>query len=259
MRPIIKNVIGVVAILATLSLAYAAFMFIRIYDRSSEPANFRSFTVQAEGKSVGVPDVAEFSFDVITEGGNDVAKLQQENATKMNKAVEFVKNAGVDKKDITTLQYNIQPRYETYRCDYSVGTVCPPAEIVGYTVQQTAQTKVRDFSLISGLLEGVVKNGANSVSQLQFTIDDPTALENEAREEAITKAQEKARGVAKAAGFSIGRLLSINENFYPGPIYQRTLMAESVSMSKDMGGVVPTIEPGSQELTVQINLSYEIK
>jgi uncharacterized protein len=256
MNTTIKNIIGAVAILATLSLAYAAFMYIKIYDRSSEPTNFRSFTVQADGKSVGTPDIAEFSFDVITEGGNDVAKLQTENTTKMNKALEYVKGKGIDKKDLATQQYSIEPRYQTTPCDYTSGKPCPPAEIVGYTVRQSANVKIRDFSLISGLLTGVVDSGANSVSQLQFTIDDPTKLENDARAEAIRKAQQKADSIAKAAGFSIGRLISINENFYP--IYaQRDMMASGIALEKS--APAPTIEPGSQEISVTINLQYEIK
>lgn len=256
MNKTIKNLIGAVAILATLSLAYSAFMYIKIYDRSSEPTNFRSFTVQADGKAIGTPDIAEFSFEVITEGGNDVAKLQTENTTKMNAALEYVKGKGIDKKDLATQQYSIEPRYQSTNCDYSYGKICPPAEIVGYTIRQSADVKIRDFSLISGLLTGVVDSGANSVSQLQFTIDDSTKLENDARVEAIQKAQAKAASIAKAAGFSIGRLISINENFYP--IYaQRNMKAANIAM--DESAPAPTIEPGSQEISVTINLQYEIK
>lgn len=257
MNNTIKNLIGAVAVLATLCLSYAAYRYVQIYDRSSEPTNFRSFTVSAEGKAVGVPDVAEFSFDVITEGGNDVAKLQSQNANKMNKAIEFVKSKGVDKKDISTQQYNISPRYESVVCSYAPGSVCPPATISGYTVQQSAQVKIRDFKLISDLLSGVVKSGANSVSDLTFTIDDPTKVENEARAEAIRKAEQKADGIAKAAGFSIGRLLNINENLYPTP-YAVPMMAEK-TMAAGAASVAPTIEPGSQEVSVTVNMQYEIK
>jgi len=105
-------------------------MITRTYDRSSEPTNFRSFTVQGDGKAVGVPDVASFSFEVITEGDEDLAKLQSDNATKMNAAIEFVAKQGIDKKDIATTGYSIQPRYENVVCDYRAGSVCPPAEIV---------------------------------------------------------------------------------------------------------------------------------
>lgn len=256
MNNLIKNLIGVVAILATLVFAYIGYQYVKVYDRSSEPTNYRSFYVQAEGEAVGVPDIAQFSFDVITQGGTDIATTQQDNTKKMNAVLEYVNGQGIDKKDVKTTAYNIQPRYTQSRC---VEGVCPPPQIVGYTVSQSAQVKIRDFSKISGLLQAVVDNGANSVSQLNFTIDDPTELENEARAEAIQKAKDKAQLIAQEGGFSVGRILEINENFYPVYAQPRMEMAVS-SYDTGIGGAVPapSIEPGSQDITVQINIRYEI-
>lgn len=257
MNNLIKNLIGVVAIIATLVIAYASYEYVKVYGRSSEPTNYRSFYVQAEGSVVGTPDIAQFSFQVITEGGSDVAKIQQDNTEKMNKVLEYINSAGIDKKDIKTQQYSIQPRYTTARCDYSAGTVCPPPTISGYTVQQSAMVKIRDFSKISGLLSDVVKYGANSVSQLSFDIDDLTQLENEARSEAIQKAKDKAELIAKDGGFSVGRLLEINESFSPQPYYAKS-MEMAVSYDSAAGVAAPSVEPGSQDVTIQVNMRYEI-
>lgn len=257
MNNLIKNIIGVVAIIATLAIAYASYMYVQVYDRSSEPTNYRSFYVQAEGEAIGVPDVAQFNFDVISQGGVDIAKTQQENTEKMNAVIDYIDSQGIDKKDIKTRSYNIQPRYSTSRC---TDRVCPPPKIIGYTVQQSAQVKIRDFSKISNLLSEVVKKGANSVSQLSFTIDDLTDLENEARADAIAKAKDKANLIAKEGGFSVGRLLEINENFYPGPIYAQKSMGMEMAVSYDMDerAPAPMIEPGSQDIKVNINMRYEI-
>jgi uncharacterized protein len=260
MNPLLKNLLGLALIVSLGGAIYLGFLVTKTYDRSSEPSNFRSFTVQGEGKAVGVPDIASFSFDVITEGNTDLAALQSENAEKMNKALDFVTKKGVDKKDIKTAQYIIQPRYESTVCDYSVrGSVCPPAEIVGYTVQQTTYVKIRDFKLISPLLAGVVESGANSVSGLQFSLDEKESLENSARAEAIKKAQEKAASIAKVGGFELGRLLEISENNggYT-PYYARTAMMDAVGGSKE-ASTAPAIEAGSQEINVQVNLKYEIR
>lgn len=201
-----------------------------------------------------MPDIAEFSFDVITEGGADIATLQKENADKMNRAIDFVKKQGVDKKDISTTQYSIQPRYEISDCVYGSGKPCPPARIVGYTVQQSAHVKIRDFAKISPLLTGVVTSGANAVSDLRFSLDDPSKVENEARAEAIKKAQEKAEETAKAGDFSLGRLLEISEVFST-PFVQQRMMKTMEDSGADRA---PTIEPGSQEMHIQVILKYEI-
>lgn len=257
MNSFLRNLLGLALIITLGGVLVLGYRFTQSYDRVSSPTNFRSFVVQGDGKAVGVPDIAGFSFEVITEGGTDVAALQSQNADKMNKAIDFVTKQGVDKKDIATSQYNIQPRYETPNCVYGSGKVCPPATIVGYTVQQSVHVKIRDFKLISPLLSGVVTSGANSVSNIQFAIDDSTKIENTARAEAIKKAQEKAKSIADAAGFTLGRLLEISEN-NSMPYYNPRMMSDSFAASASSESTAPTIEPGSQEVTINVSLKYEI-
>lgn len=257
MNNTIKNVIGVVAVIATLAFAYIGYQYVKVYDRSSEPTNYRSFYVQAEGDAVGVPDIAQFSFEVISEGSTDIAETQKDNTEKMNTIIEYLDTQGIDKKDVKTYNYSINPRYTVSRCE---DRVCPPPKILGYTVRQSVQVKIRDFDKISPVLKDIVDKGANSVSQLAFTIDDPTSLQDEARSEAIAKAKEKAELIAKDAGFSVGRILEINENFYSSPMYARGIGGE-MAIAYDMeesAAPAPAIEPGSEEVTVNINIRYEI-
>ena len=212
-----------------------------------------------EGKITAVPDIAEFSFSVLTQGGVDIAKLQKENTEKMNKAIAFLKEKSVDSKDIKTENYNLEPRYQNYNCfNQSNDGIepCPPPEIIGYAITQSVSVKVRDFNKIGDIFSGIVVSGANSVSQLQFTIDNPEKLQNLAREKAIENAKEKAELLAKAGDFNIGRLLGIDENSYSPPIYYRSLKAEALDADTSIS---PTIEAGSQEIKMSVNLRYEIR
>jgi uncharacterized protein YggE len=256
MITLLKNLLMLALIIALGGVMVLGYKFTESYDRVSSPTNFRSFTVQGDGKAVGVPDIASFSFDVITEGGVDVAALQSQNAAQMNKAIEFVTKQGVDKKDIATSLYTIQPRYEVSNCNYGSGKVCPPPAIVGYTVQQSTAVKVRNFKTVSTLLSGVVTNGANTVSSLQFSIDDNTALETIARTAAIKKAQEKAQSVAVAGGFKLGKLLEISENF--STPYAQPRMMKVMEDGVEDAAVTPTVEAGSQEININVSLRYEI-
>lgn len=90
MTTLIKNLLMLALIVTLGGVMVLGYKFTESYDRVSSPTNFRSFTVQGDGKASGVPDIASFSFSVITEGGTDVAALQSQNAEKMNKAIEFV-------------------------------------------------------------------------------------------------------------------------------------------------------------------------
>jgi len=251
----IKNYLGIVLVGSALIIAVSCAVFVKVYYKSINPSSLRSFTVSAEGKVVAVPDVARFDFTVIQEGGNDIASLQKQGDEKMNSAVEFVKSQGVEDKDIKTESYNLTPRYQYYNCRSGV---CPPPEIVGYTITQTASVKVRDFGKIGSLLSGVIKKGANSVSSLYFEIDDSDVVKSEARDMAILKAKEKAKAIAKSAGFRVGRLISIQEgSISPAPVY-RSAVAEGLGISSDNAST-PAIEAGSQEVTISVFLTYEIK
>ena len=256
----IKNYLGFAIIMGVVASSIAMLSYVRSYSRSIEPATFRSFSVSGDGEAVAIPDIAQFDFSVITQGGKDIAVLQRENTDKVNAIINFIKSKNIEVKDIKTQNYNLDPRYQFFNCPVEIRNAkpCPPPEIAGYTINQTVSIKIRDFSTIGDILAGVVERGANNVSQLSFEIDEPEKLQNEAREEAIKKAKEKANLIAKAGGFKIGRLLYINEGFGPIPMRQQFFELEA------KGGAAsplpaPVIEPGSQEISVSVNLIYEIR
>ncbi|MBI2122519.1 MAG: SIMPL domain-containing protein [Candidatus Sungbacteria bacterium] len=269
-KPIIKNLIGASIVIILLVLSYAALVYVGTYSRSIQPGAYRSFSVAGEGKVVAVPDVASFTFSLITQGGKDLGKLQQENTERVNRASEFIKSEGIDAKDVKAENYSVEPRYQYFNCNPVIlreggsdgARPCPPPEIVGYTITKMVSVKVRekDFSKIGGLLSGVVSAGANSVSQLSFTVDDPTKLENEARGKAIVEAQEKAGMIAKAGGFGVGRLISIQEGggYYPRPMLYGALESK-VALGGADAAPSPTVEPGSQDIRVNVTLVYEIE
>lgn len=266
-----KRMIAFSGSVAAILIAIAAIMVAGTYGRSIEPSAYRAFSVSGEGETIGIPDVAKFSFSIVTEGGEDLAALQEENTTKTNATIAFLKEQGVEAKDITTSAYNVSPRYQYYNCNTTSRSmtptmdiampveVCPPADIVGYTVTQTVSVKSRDFTKTGGLLSGVVEKGANNVSSLSFEIDDPDTLESTARAQAIEKARAKAEAVAKAGGFSVGRILSIDEG-YAYPTYdERAYAMDAMSYSKGGATPTPVVEPGSQEIHVTVTMRFEIK
>ena len=237
-------------------VAIAAFWYVSAYSRSVVPE--RSFSVSGEGKAVAVPDIAQLSIGVLTEGGKNLADLQKQNTEKINLIISYLKEQGIDPKDIKTEYYNISPRYQYFSCPpiplvIETPRPCPPSEIIGYSISQNISVKVRDLGKAGDVLAGVVEEGANSVSGPNFTVDDLVDFENKAREEAIKRAREKAKSMARAGGFRLGKLISIQEGFsgYPVPLY--------FEKADGLGSSGPAIEPGSQEVSVIITLTYEIR
>lgn len=259
-----KNFMWAAIAVGVLLAGFSSVGYVKTYYKSINPSEFRNYAVTAEGKVVAVPDVASFTFSVVSEiNGDDISGLQEENVKKVNQIIDYIKSEDVDKKDIKTQTYNLNPRYQYFSCRrvYDINGVskpCPPPEIVGYTLTQKVAVKVRDFSKIGDILSGAVSNGANNVSQLSFVVDDIEAVKNVARADAIAKAQEKAESVADAGGFKIGKILSISEGYASAPVYK---MYAAESMDMGMGGEAPapTIEPGSQDVTVNMTLVFEMR
>src|SRR3989344_2863339 len=262
MNTTIKNYLGITIIGVLIVAIVLGVLGVIAYrnSKSAEFSNYRSFTVTSDGRAIALPDIAEFSFSIITEGGKNIADLQRTNTDKTNKAIEFLKSNGIETRDIKTQNYNIEPRYNYFPCPpYTSAGICRPAEITGYSVSQSIHVKMRDFSKIGILLTGVVSNGANSVSALTFTIDDPAKVQNKARAEAIARAKKKAESTAEAGGFSLGNLLSIEEGGVYAPTAYRSLYSkEAAGYGGDIALPAPVVEPGSQEVVVNVVLRYEI-
>jgi uncharacterized protein YggE len=221
----------------------AVFWFVYEYSKINQPQ--RTFSVTGEGKEVVIPNIAEIRIGVVTQGKN-LADLQNSNTEKVNKIINFLKEQGIDSKDIKTENYSITPNY-----DYKIS----PYQIVGYTINQNLLVKVRDLNKIGQILERAVQDGANNVSGPNFTVDEPEVYLEKAREKAIQSAKEKAQKIAQTAGFRLGKIVSINESpeSVPIPFYSLGLSEKAMPAS------VPQIEPGSREIKASISITYEIK
>lgn len=212
----------------------------------------RTISVSAEGKTITSPDIAKLNFSVVTEG-LDTAKIADENVKKMNKAIDFVKSEGVEAKDVQTTGYNLSPKYE-----YDENK--RESFISGYTLTQTVYLQIRDFSKISKILGSLPLLGVNNISSLSFDIENQDEALSAARDQAFGKAMAKAKAMAAKNGVRIKRVITFSEYQNNYPIY-------ATKAAYGMGGgdasiesaPAPSIEPGSQEVTVNVSVTYEIR
>jgi len=206
----------------------------------------KTITVSAEGKVTVEPDIAKISFSVISDGMNP-EQLADTNNKKMKAAIAFIKSQGIDDKDIKTIQYTLNPRYEydpkTRRSYFS-----------GYTLIQTVSIKVRDLNKVPRILGSLPGLGINQIGSISFEVDGPEKYLNEARNQAFDKAKEKAREMALKNGVNLVRVINFSEYQTGEPLpYSQPL--EEREMAKI---AVPSIQPGTQEVTIRVNLTYEI-
>ncbi len=216
-----------------------------------------TINVRGEGEVLAKPDIGQFSFSVRGEG-EDAAAAQSASAEAINKIMDYLKQSGVEEKDIKTTDYYLNPKYRYEERICASGFYCPPSEpiIDGYEVSQTITVKVRDLDQSGALISGTGDNGATNLSGLSFTIDDETTLKAEARAEAIEKAQEKAKQLSEDLGVRIVRMVGFYEEEYPGPIYGYG--GAEMSMDASVKSV-PAMPTGENSITSTVNITYEVR
>jgi uncharacterized protein YggE len=206
--------------------------------------------VSETGEVYAKPDLALTTFSVKTEA-KTVAQAMTENTEKMNDIIDFMKDSGIEEKDLKTTTFNIYPCYE-YRRD---NLIYPSGSrvLVGYEVIQSLQVKIRDLEKIGQIIQGATEAGANQAGDLQFTIDQEDELKKQAREQAIDKAKDKAEELASQLGVNLVRITSFSESGQ-FPRYDYALK-EATSLG---GGETPQIETGENKIEVTVTITYEI-
>lgn len=217
-----------------------------------------TISVTGEGEVLAVPDVGQFSFSVTAVADTAVA-AQEASGTAINDILAYLREQGIEDKDIKTQNYNLYPRYRWEERVCPFGSYCGPGEQVqdGFEVSQTVTVKVRETDKAGAIIAGVGEMGATNISSLNFTIDDMEALRAEAREQAIADAKAKAERLADQLGVDLKRIVSFyEEQGYYQPYYsERSYMA--MDAAEGFGGA--ELPMGEESTKVSVNITYEIK
>jgi len=246
-------------VLILLGVVTSLFAYTKLTYRESKYGEYgmASINVRGVGEVMAKPDIGNFSFSVMAEGA-DAASAQNDSATKINAILDYLKEAGVEEKDIKTSSYYLNPKYRYDSRVCPANSYCPPGEpiIDGYEVSQTITVKVRNLDESGNLISGVGDRGATNISGLSFTIDDEEVLKAEARATAIADAKEKAEKLADDLGVSIVRIMGYyEEEFYPQyGGYGGDMMEQSVAQK-----VAPEMPTGENMISSTVNVTFEIR
>jgi uncharacterized protein YggE len=212
---------------------------------TSGEAQSTGIWVTGEGQVSAIPDTASLTLGVDSEAAT-VAEAQNNASTSMNAVIQVLKNKGVADKDITTVGFNIYPTF-----NYKNNT------ITGYQVNNTIITKIRNIADAGSIIDGVTTAGGNliTISNISFSVDDPTPFLEQARQLAVADATAKASQLATSTGVKLGLptfVIETTGNYVPVPVY---FAAGAASAS------VPTtpISPGVTQISVNVQIVYAIQ
>jgi uncharacterized protein YggE len=208
--------------------------------------------VSGEGSVDIAPDMAVLTLSVMREAPTARAALTA-NSAAMAKVLDAMSALGIEKRDLQTANFSIQPRY-TRPPRQGAGAGEAP-KLVGYTVRNALSVRVRDISRVGEVLDTSVTLGVNEGGSIQFTNDDASQAITQARIKAMEDALSKGRTLARAAGVKVGKVLEISEqNHRPRPVAMARM--EMVAMDS-MANSVP-IAAGENTYKVTVNLTLAI-
>lgn len=205
----------------------------------------RSITVDGSSTVSVLPDMATVSIGVEV-SADTVAQAQSQSAAKVNTIVNALMASGIPSADIQTTNYSV---YEDTVYNPSTGDY----DSKGWITSQFIDVDIRDTNLVSTVLDIAGTNGATNIYGPNYSIDDSSVSKQQARGEAIAQARERAVEIARSLGVNLGDVISYYEysdNYDPYPYYG--------SMYDSSGGSGSGLEPGSEEVTLNVTLTIEL-
>ena len=181
-------------------------------------------------------DTLKITLGVVTEGV-ELETIQAENAAAITRVIQALHDNGIKHDEIKTIDYRIDPQYR-YEDSKQL--------FVGYRITHMLEVKTKQIKNAGKIVDSAVKNGANTVTNIQFTIENDTVFYQHALQLAAKDTLRKAYTLARPYGatayqipYLIEEQLSIGG---PIPLTYTALKAEAQT----------PIEPG--KLTVQARI-----
>jgi uncharacterized protein YggE len=213
-----------------------------------------SMQITGHGEVTAAPDSAYVTSGVTSQGPTAKEALDA-NTADMAKLLDVLKAAGIAVDDIQTSGFSVNPNYVYTDARDANGYQLPP-KILGYMVTNSVTVFVRDLGSLGSVLDQAVTVGANTINGINFTVDDPAELYNDARRAAFADARAKADLYADAAGVELGALALISEQQtynQPQPFY----MKAEAAASRDMSAV--PIQAGQLTFTIDVNVNWDLE
>ena len=207
-------------------------------------------SVNGEGIVKVVPDRAEVTFAVVTEGEN-AAEAQNKNAALVKQAVNTLQNGGVAQEDINTRGYYLNPMY-----NYPEGQ---SPTISSYEARNELIVNAHYIENVGKIIDLAVQGGINQVQDISFYVEDSKAPNAQALNMAIADARYKADIIAAALDKQITGIQSASGYWYNNSSMPYYAEYDDAGSELSSNIVVSTpINPGMMEIFASADIVYFI-
>jgi uncharacterized protein len=210
---------------------------------ATTPPTPPTIEVAGGGEAKVTPDRALVYVGVQTKG-RTAALAGQDNAKLATAVLEAVRAAGIAREQIGTMNYNVNPSYRYYPDGRK-------PELTGYDATNTVRVEVRNLELVGKVIDAALGAGANNISGINFFASQLDATKRDALGNATTNARLSAEVIAKAAGGTLGALVSISSQMQETPRPMEQMMVMSMR-AKAADEPTPIAAPTEQTVTAMV-------
>lgn len=178
----------------------------------------RTITVKGVGSATVKPDqvVIRMSFEAKDKSYNRAMELATQQVSDLKQA--FV-SAGFEKDVLKTTEFDIRTDYDRVK-DRNQNYV---SVFAGYECSHNAKV-VFDWKaeLLAAALGAIAQSAVNPTINIDFTVKNPSAVNELILQDATQNARRKAEVLCTAAGVKLGQLVDINYNWGEIDLYAHT-------------------------------------
>ncbi len=203
--------------------------------------------VSGKGVVTVTPDIATLRLGVEVQAAS-VATAQSQATEAMDEVMAALTDNGVAEKDIQTQYYSIR---QVTKWDREKEEEI----VIGYRVTNKVTAKIREIDEAGTVIDAVAAAGGDltRIDSIYFSVDDPSAYYEEAREKAMADAKAKAEQLAELAGGRLGKATYISESAQVPPITRGVVVVEEAVPAAET-----PISPGEMEISLTVQVAYAL-
>lgn len=249
----LKTAVPAIALILAGGIAAAQFAQPIQAQTMPAPSDVSTLALSATAEIQMEPQFVMINAGVETRADTAAAALE-ENSQMMQRVFAALRRAGLEDEDLQTANLNVQPVYEWISDNRT-------RVLRGYSATNTVAARVRDTDSFGGVVDAMVRAGANNINSITFGADDTADQMDEARRQAVARLIEKAELFADAAGVELCGIRTMNEQTaYPRAMApMANVVVTGSRMAQESFSADAPIAAGELTLRATVNATFCIE
>ena len=188
----------------------------------SGPDTSRVLTVTGFGRASADTDRAILRIAFETEG-ETIDEAIEKHESEVARVRALLREAGIPDREVKLERASAGPAGGDMRFE----SVRPGADAPMFSASRVLVVGVDDVDLVPRLMAEVVQNREDSLLDIQrrnvdvrYAVRDPQVLEDQALQQAVARARERAELIVSMAGLELGEVMAVSEGGAPCPAWR---------------------------------------